>query len=307
MNIKGIIRNLYGNPRLFIENILRYPPIANLFSDKTAIKMFYYLRFHNKIDLKDPVSFNEKLLWLTLYDRRPEYVQMVDKYEAKSWLKAKLGGDNLDYLIPTYGIYNSFKEIDFDVLPESFVMKTTHDSGGVVIVNKKSELNRKKAEEKLEKSLSRNYFYFSREWAYKDVKPRIIIEKKLESYDIVPDDYKIYCLNGKARFALVVQGRYRDVTEDFYDINWNPLPFTRGGHRVSINRKPCPKCWTEMIRIAEAVSKGYPMIRVDFFVDKYDKLYIGELTLTPASGLQAFSPKEWDIKIGEMLELPKRT
>ena len=216
------------------------------------------------------------------------------------------GGGNFDQIIiPTYGVYDSFEQIDFDKLPKSFVMKTTHDSGGVVIVNDKETFNKEKAKEKLEKSLKRNYFWFSREWAYKDVKPRIIIEKKLESEDIVPEDYKIYCLNGKARFALVVQGRFSEVSEDFYDTDWNLLPFTRGGHQTSKIKKPCPKCWNEMLEVTERVSAGFPMIRVDFFVDKYDKLYIGELTLTPASGLQAFSPEEWDYKIGDMLELPE--
>ena len=306
MNIAYLIKSLFLSPRKFAENVLRFPPIAQLIPDKLAISMFYRLRFHRSIDLKHPQTFNEKLLWLTLYDRRPEYVRMVDNVEAKKWIADKLvaEGKSTQCIIPTYGVYNHFDDIDFEKMPNSFVIKTTHDSGGVVVVNDKATFDRAKAKSKLEKSLQRNYFWFSREWAYRDVPPRIIIEKKVESKETIPADYKIYCLNGKAQFALVVQGRYSQVVEDFYDRNFQPLDFHWGGHSHATQAKEKPKCWREMLDVAETLSYGYPMIRVDFFVDKNSQFFVGELTLTPASGLQGFDPEEWDYKFGAMLELP---
>ena len=305
MKITAVLKLMITQPKRFVESVLRYPPIAKKVSDRTAISILYFMRFKRRIDLDDPKSFNEKLLWLTLYDRKPEYSRMVDKYEAKGFLYNKLagGGYSSDCIIPTYGIYNSFDEIDFDILPDSFVIKTTHDSGGVVVVENKACFDKDIARLKIEDSLKRNYYWFSREWVYKDVKPRIIVEKKLVTKEKSPIDYKIFCFNGKSKYLYLVQDRDIKETVDYYDMDWNHLPIkqvydnnTKTGVR--------PDCWPKMIEVAEYISKGIPFLRVDFYVDVKGDYYIGELTFVPSSGLLPITPYEWDLKIGESIVLP---
>lgn len=302
------LKILLTEPKTFLEMSLRNPSIACRISDKTAIRLLYRLRFGHGINLKKPTTFNEKLLWLTLHDRQPEYVRMVDKYEAKEWLRErfmKMGREDLlDSIIPTYGIYNKYDEIDFTSLPEYFVMKTTHDSGGVVVVQNKNDLDKEASKLKLESSLRRNYFWFSREWAYKEVKPRIIVEKKIESDEPVPKDWKIFCLNGKAKFWFIAHDRMGDIKFDYYDMDWNKLPVVQGHPNSDIVPEK-PESWNKMVECAELLSKGIPCLRVDFYVDKYGQFYIGELTLTHFSALVPFKPEEWDYKFGAMLELPK--
>lgn len=306
MNITFFMKLLVKSPRKFVEKIIQYPPVGMFISDKAAISILYRLRFHKRINLCNPQTFNEKLLWLTLYDRKPEYIQMVDKYEAKNWITQKLleRGMPVTGIIPTYGIYDKFDDIDFDKLPQSFVMKTTHDSGGVVVVQNKKDFDKEASRAKLESSLRRNYFWFSREWAYKDVTPRIIIEKKLETDEPVPKDWKIFCLNGKAKFWFIAHDRMGDIKFDYYDMDWNKLPVVQGHPNSDIVPEK-PECWDNMVECAELLSKGIPCLRVDFYVDKYGQFYIGELTLTHFSALVPFEPEEWDYKFGSMLELPK--
>ena len=294
-------------PRRFVESVLRYPPIAKFIPDRMVLRVYYRLRFHRRLNLDNPKTFNEKLLWLTLYDRRPEYVRMVDKYEAKNWIREKLNsaGKDTSCIIPTYGVFNHYDEILFNELPNSFVMKTTHDSGGVVIVDDKSKLDHVGAKNKLEKSLSNNYYWYSREWVYKNVKPRIIIEKKLETIEKSPIDYKIYCFNGVAKYLYLVQDRDTQETVDYYDLEWNHLPIKQVYSNNS-KRPNKPNCWPEMVECAELLSSGISFLRVDFYVDKEGHYYVGELTFTPSSGLLPLTPVEWDYKFGNLLILPSK-
>lgn len=305
MTVGGALKLLFCQPKTFLESLMRIPFFAKMIPDRTAISIFYRLRFKRHINLDTPQSFNEKLLWLTLYDRQPEYVRMVDKYDAKNWIREKLSSAGMDCscIIPTYGVYNHYEDIDFDKLPISFVIKTTHDSGGVVVVNDKDNLNHIKAKQKLEKSLKRNYFWFTREWPYRDVKPKIIVEKKLETIEPVPIDWKIFCLNGKAKFWFIAYDRSDDVKFDFYDMDWNKLPFIQGHPNSQIITQK-PDCWDKMVEYAEFLSKNIPCLRVDFYIDKYGQFYIGELTFTHFSGLVPFEPDEWDYKLGELIKLP---
>lgn len=304
MNIKYWINKILMQPSKVLEDILRYPPIAHFISDELCISILYRLRFGNKINLKNPQSFNEKLLWLTLHDRNPEYIKMVDKYEAKGYIKKKLQSADIpdDCIIPTYGVYDHFDEIDFSSLPESFVMKTTHDSGSVVVVHDKAKLDKIRAKSILEKSLNINYFWFSREWAYKGVKPRIIIEEMIITKEKQPIDYKLFCFNGKAKILYLVMDRDTGETVDYYDMDFNHLPIKQVYNNNS-KIIPKPLCWDEMVKCAEFLSKDKAFLRVDFYVDANNKYYIGELTLTPSSGLLPIEPKEWDLKIGEMVDL----
>ena len=253
-----------------------------------------------KLDLKNPKRFSEKVQWLKLYDRRDEYTQMVDKYEAKNYIAEKLGEE---YIIPTLGIWNSFDEIDFDKLPNKFVLKSTHDSGGVVICKDKNTFDIEHAKNILNRSLKRNYYYVGREWPYKNVKPRIIAEEFVEDMDELVE-YKIFCFNGKAKVVLVCKGKAHsnERTNDYCDLELNRLPFTVlfPNSKGELNK---PEELTKMIELSEKISKDIPLLRNDFYLSN-GKIYFGELTFYHNSGTQKFSPEEWDYKLGEMLELP---
>ena len=270
-------------------------------SDKSYIKMSYYIRMGKELDLNKPISFNEKIQWLKLNDRKEKYTKMVDKYEVKKIITKSIGGK---YIIPTLGIYDNFKEINFNLLPNQFVIKCTHDSGGIVICKNKTELNIKKAEKIINKSLKRNYYYRGREWSYKNVKPRIIVEKYM--IDKKTDelrDYKFFCFDGKIGIVLVCTNRSVELEETWFDEEFNLIDLTEGGHK---NRKDIkkPKTFDEMKRIAKKLSKGIPHVRIDLYeID--GKVYFGEFTFYPASGLERFSDESWNIKLGNMIDLNK--
>ena len=266
-----------------------------------------------KLNLNNPKTFNEKLQWLKLYDRKKIYTKMVDKYEAKQYVKSIIGNQ---YIIPTIGVWNSFEEIDFDKLPDQFVLKCTHDSGGLVICNKKSEINIKEVEKKLNKSLNNNYYYKGREWPYKNIKPRIIAEKLMVDKNVIENkfessgliDYKFYCFNGQPKFLYVGYANIvNDVKKDmlsFYDLNWKKAPFYRQDYE-ELNFNPVkPEKFNEMITIAKKLSKDVPFLRVDlYYID--GNIYFSELTFFPGSGYGIFSPSEWELKIGEWIDLPE--
>ena len=290
------------NWRRFWERA-KYWDLANVLSDKTFIKIEYRNRMRKKLNLKNPQTFNEKLQWLKIYDRKPIYTTMVDKYEVKNYVADKIGDE---YIIPTLGVWDSFDEIDFDALPDQFVLKCTHDSGGLVICKDKSKLNKEKAKKKIELSLNRNYYYHGREWAYKDVKPRVIAEKYMEdknSKDL--KDYKFFCFDGKVKAMFIATDRFTQGVEtkfDFYDTNFEHLPFTNGHPNAECVIEK-PKHFEKMKELAEILSKGIPQIRVDFYeID--DEVYFGELTFFHWSGMVPFVPEKWDYVFGEWIELP---
>ena len=224
------------------------------------------------------------------------------KYLVRDWVKEKIGEE---YLIPLLGVYDSFDEIDFDKLPAQFVIKCTHDSGGLVICKDKSKLDINKARKKINNCLKRNYFYSGREWPYKFVKPRIIIEKYMDSrkkQDL--EDYKVRNFNGDPKFILVCKDRYEKtgLTEDFFDIDWSHLDIKRPNHSNSMTKIPQPSQLSEIIRLSKKLSNDIPFIRTDFYIiDKH--IYFGELTLYPASGFVGFCPDDWDEKIGQWLDI----
>lgn len=271
--------------------------------DALFLKIKYFLVFHKRLNLNNPQTYNEKLQWLKMHDRKPEYAQMVDKAEAKKYVANMIGED---YIIQTIGVYNSFDEIDFDILPKQFVIKCTHDSGGVVVCKDKNNFDREKAQKKIEYGLGKSAYWSTREWPYKNVKPRIIVEKYMEDesgYEL--KDYKFFCFNGKPKFLFVATDRGVDGEEtkfDFYDLNWNHLAFKNGhpNSPVSINK---PDKFEEMISLSEKLSEGIPHVRVDLYNIR-GKIYFGELTFFHWSGLVPFEPEEWDKTIGDMLILP---
>ena len=194
--------------------------------DKQYIQLQFFYHFHKFVDFSNPQTFNEKLQWLKIYDRNPVYVKMVDKYEVKKIVAGIIGEE---YVIPTYGVWDDAYDVDFSVLPNQFVIKCTHDSGSAIVVKDKNNCDEKEIRKKLERSLSRNFYYRSREWPYKTVKPRIIAEKKLKIDNEQLMDYKIMCFNGKALCSFVCSGRdsVEGLRVTFFDRDWNKLNFTR--------------------------------------------------------------------------------
>lgn len=271
--------------------------------DKQFLKWNYEIKMSKKLDLENPQTFNEKLQWLKLYDRNPEYTKMVDKYEVKKYVANII---RKEYIIPTIRIYDKFEDIDFETLPNQFVIKCTHDSGGLVICEDKTKLEINEARKKINKSLKRNYYYVGREWPYKNVKPRIIVEKYMENNsgeEII--DYKLFCFNGVPRIILVCSERFssKNMCETWFDEDWNYLDITENNHRTDKTIK-CPINFDEMKILARKLSDGIPFLRCDFY-EVNEKIYFGELTFFPASGFEKFEPNEWNKKLGDMLELPR--
>lgn len=276
----------------------------NRLGDGMYLRIVYRARMGKHLNLKNPASFNEKLQWLKLHDRRSDYPRMVDKQLAKDYVAERIGGE---YIIPTLGLWERFDEIDFDALPERFVLKCTHDSGGLVICRDKAHFNKAAAREKIERSLNRNFYYHGREWPYKDVKPRIIAEKYMENPDGSDlSDYKLHCFNGRMKMVLVCRDRYGadGLTEDFFSETWEHLPVKRPKLNRARQAIPCPETLPRMIELAEKLSAGIPFLRVDFY-EISGKIYFGELTFFPTSGMARFDPDEWDGIIGGWIDLPK--
>lgn len=268
--------------------------------DEKYLKRKYKACMGKELHLDSPQTFNEKLQWLKLYDRKPEYTTMVDKYAVKKYVADIIGEE---YIIPTLGVWNHFDEIDFDKLPNQFVLKCTHDSGGIVICKDKKKLDLKSAKKKIEKSLKQNYYWSSREWPYKDVKPRIIAEEYMideSGYEL--KDYKFFCFNGEAKMMFIATDRGSDTKFDFYDMEFNHLPFTNG-HPNANKKIQRPKNYSKMIALAAKLSFEIPNVRVDFY-NINGKIYFGELTFFHWSGLVPFEPEEWDYKLGSWIKLP---
>lgn len=273
-----------------------------LFPDKLYIRLQYRHLLGYWPNLDNPKTFHEKVQWLKLHDRKPIYTQMVDKYEAKSFIAKKVGAE---YVIPTLGIYNSVDEIDYDKLPDQFVIKTTHDSGTVIVCRNKEKLDKKYVKKFISKRLRRKIYYSEREWPYKDVKPRIIIEQLIgpECDDIW--DYKFFCFDGKPEVMFVVTNRFKEGGHkaDFFDMNGNHLDVTQPGFENNPVRPVLPPCFDKMKELASVLSAGIPQLRVDFYyVD--DKIYVGELTFSDSGGYSPFIPDEWNIRMGNCINLP---
>lgn len=277
--------------------------IKNMLPDPIFLKLCYRRRIGKKLDLKNPRTFNEKLQWLKLHDRNPLYTVLVDKYAVKDYVAEKVGGE---HIIPTLGVWDRFEDIDFDVLPDQFVLKCTHDSGGLVIVRDKAKLDIAAARTKINKSLSRNYYYAGREWPYKNVKPRIIAEKYMTDQSCAElADYKVHCFNGEAKVVLVCQDRHSSsgLTEDFFTKEWEHLDIQRPKHPNAKVVPERPVHLEQILQLSEQLAQGYPFMRVDFY-DVNGQIYFGEITFFPASGFEAFVPAEWDTKLGDWLRLP---
>lgn len=300
MNLKPI-KNILKNPLMILYFMDRIRVIR--LPDKLYLQLMYKYELDLDLNIKVPQSFNAKLQWLKLYDRNPKYTKMVDKYEAKKYVSNIIGEE---YIIPTLGIYNKFEDINFNELPNQFVIKCTHDSGGLFIVKDKTNFDINKARKIICKSLKRNYYYYGREWPYKNVKPRIIIEKYIEDTkqkDL--RDYKFFCFNGEPKLMYLSEGLENHATASmsFYDMNFKLTDCKRRDYKQLNYIPEKPKTFEQMKDFSRRLSKGIPHLRVDFYeIDGH--LYFGELTFSTCAGFILFEDDKWNYKLGDMLELP---
>lgn len=276
---------------------------AVLFPDKLFLKLKFRLMMGEKLDLNNPKTFNQKLQWLKLYNRKPEYTTMVDKYAVKEYVANIIG---VEHIIPTLGVWNNTDEIDWNALPDQFVLKTTHGGGGggIVICKDKATFDKDRAKEILNKSFRGDIYKIFKEWPYKNVPKRIIAEKFMTNNGKELEDYKIHCFNGEPQFILVCSNRYGNgaMIDDFYSPNWELMEVRRPGHPQSEKASKAPEQLEQMLELSRILSKDIPFLRTDFYIID-DNIYFGELTFFPASGMSKFEPKEWDNTFGELLNI----
>lgn len=298
------IKTFIENPQYFITS-----PAAkgwlNWVPDSLYLKMLYRVIMGRRLNLRNPKEYNEKLQWLKLNDRKPEYATMVDKYEVRGYIADLLGEQ---YLIPCLGIYDSVDDIDIDALPDRFVLKCTHDSGSVEICKDKSLFDMESAKQRLNQAMKRNYYATYREWPYKDVKPRIIAEGYLEGDEGDLKDYKVMCFNGEAKIIEVHENRFVEGkvhTQTFYDREWRILPVSQECIGTRRSDMPCsrPNLLDKMIGLSEKLAKDMYHIRVDWYVVD-GSLYFGEITFFDGSGFDAFDSREMELYLGDMIKLP---
>lgn len=294
---KKVIRN----PHWLIYYFLLFTRLARIIPDKMYLKLQYHCFFKKTLNLKNPQTFDEKLQWLKLYDRNPEYTKMADKYEAKKYVTRIIGED---HIIPTLGVWKKFENIDFEKLPNQFVLKCTHDSGSVTICLNKSDFDFSSAKNKLSKSLKRNSYLPGREWVYKNVKPRIIAEQYMvDESGTDLKDYKIYNFNGKAEIIQIDYNRFTEHKRNLYSPDWNFIDAQIQYSNDPNHKIDKPKQLKKMLELASALSKDIPHVRTDFYsID--DKIYFGELTFYAESGLGKFKPESLNFELGRCLELP---
>lgn len=291
-----------GNSKLMAKKILGCLP------DKLYLQLYYFAKFKRLCDLKDPKTFNEKLQWLKLHDRKPIYSELVDKYAVRQHIATAIGEEHLIPLVG--GPWESFDEIDFDSLPDQFVLKCTHDSGGLVVCRDKQGLDKAAARMKIEKSLENNYYQVAREWPYKNVKPRIIAEAYMEDENptLGLTDYKFFCFNGEPKLIYVSRGMENHATASisFYDMEGRDMPFHRSDYSPISGGITLPENFLELRKTAQRLAKlaGAPFVRIDLY-SIWGKMYFSEVTYFPCAGFMSIAPEQWDRTLGDWIQLPE--
>ena len=280
-----------------IKNLLKILP------DKLYLQLMYFKHFRKFINFNNPKSFNEKIQFLKLKYRSNELTEMADKYKVKQYVSRLIGNE---YVIPTLGVWNTTEEINFDELPEKFVLKCNNDSGGVVICKDKQALNIEETKKFLNSRLNNNGFWYGREWPYKNIKPCIIAEKYMENNgqnELI--DYKFFCFNGQPKVVLVCSERFasNNMCKTYFDEDWNLLNIMEANHRTDKEQKK-PQSFEKMKTISQKLAKDMPFVRIDFY-EIEGKLYFGEITFFPASGLEKFKPEKWNNIFGDMIDISK--
>jgi hypothetical protein len=270
--------------------------------DKMYLKCVYRGVFGSKLNLGNPQTYNEKLQWLKLYDRNPEYTTCVDKYEVRKHVSDIIGNE---FLIPIYGVWDRYDDINFDLLPDQFVLKCTHDSGGLVICKDKAKFNHDISSQKIKSSMSRNYYWKGREWPYKNVRPRIIAEKYMvDESGTELKDYKVFCFNGSPKIIQVDYNRFTNHKRNLYDINWNYINATMTYPTDSNVKIKEPSKLAEILELAKSLSTNVPHVRIDFYIIN-EKIFFGEMTFYHSSGFANINPEKLNIEMGSWLKLNK--
>ena len=301
--VKKIIRFCLNKDYRFL--ILANRGFYAYLDDKKYLERMFRVQLGKNLNFENPVTFNEKIQWLKINNRESEYTIMVDKYKVREYISETIGEQ---YLIPLLGVWDSPDEINFDILPDEFVLKCNHNSGlGMCICKNKSTLNIEKVKQDLSNGLNENYYLLYREWPYKNVEKKIIAEKYMSDQGKELQDYKIHCFNGIPKIILVCRDRFSDtgLTEDFFDIEWNHLNISRENCKHSVDKIKAPKNLKLMLRLARILSENIPFVRIDFY-EINGKVYFGEITFFPASGLKKFIPEKWDIDLGNKIQLNKK-
>lgn len=292
----------FHSPKLFL--IIFVSKVSFILTDKAYLKLLYWLHFGKKMNLNNPCTFNEKLQWLKLYNHNPLYTIMVDKVKAKDYVASIVGEE---YIIPTLGVWDDPDDIDFDSLPNQFVLKCNHNSGlGMCICRDKSKLDIQKVKAELRKGLKQDYYKKWREWPYKNVPRKILAEKFMVEENCLYttkdlEDYKFFCFNGVPKIMFVASDRANKVCFDYYDMHLRHLNLKQGGDNYKGEVK-LPQHFEEMKALAAKISKNIPHVRTDFY-EINNKVYFGELIFFDSSGFARFEPEEWDEKLGELIDL----
>ncbi|MBQ7047862.1 MAG: glycosyl transferase [Clostridia bacterium] len=285
-----------------MNTFLAVKGVFNFLSDEKFLKMRYKLCVGRSLDLNEPKTFNEKIQWLKIHKRLPKYISMVDKISVKDYVSEIIGEE---YVIPTLGVWDKAEDVDFDSLPNQFVLKCNHDSGGIVICKNKSDLDKQSALKKLKKALKRNPYNAAREWPYKSVQRRILAEEYLEDDKLRElRDYKFFTFNGEVKALFVASDRQdpnKETKFDFFDSNYNRLPIVNG-HPNSEKLPEKPENFELMKELAKKLGQGMPHVRVDFY-EVNGRVYFGELTFYHYGGLVAFEPNHWDEVFGSWIDL----
>ncbi len=300
------ITDFIRNPFL-IFNWLGAKGLLDWMDDRNYLKLRFRASTGMPLELENPKTFSEKIQWLKLYNRNPKYKQMVDKIAVKDFVSGIIGEE---YIIPTLAVYEKVEDIDITLLPDRFVLKCSHDSGGIVICRDKAMFDRHAAFKKLRHAMARDYYKWCREYPYKDVPHRILAEQYIGNGNSDLWDYKLMCYNGKCRQILVCTGRDSgNLCFDFFDLKWNHLPFINDNRYGNANYSiPIPQNLETMILLADKLSKAVntPFCRIDLY-NTQGKIYFGEITFSPIGGFGQFAPPEWDCILGNMIHLDNCT
>ena len=302
MSFNHVLGMLMSKLRIIEGMIAR--KLVKFLPDDLYLKMIFHSRVGYYPNLNNPRTYNEKLQWLKLNYKRDDYAMMVDKVTAKEYVASIIGEK---YIIKTLGVWDSVNDIDWDSLPNQFVIKVTSDSGGIVVCKEKTALDIDLAITKLQKGWGKNYYMYNKEYPYRDLRPRIIAEEYIEDESgFELKDYKFFCFDGIPKYLFVASDRQKSNEEtkfDFFDLEWNHLPVINGHPNSSVELKK-PVNFDEMIQVATRLSQGMPHVRVDLY-NNNGNIYFGELTFFHWSGMIAYQPEEWDYKFGEYINLPR--
>ncbi len=301
MSISKKVIQYIKNPYKFI-NYLGVKGKLNFISDELYLKLIYRARVGEKLNLKNPQNLTEKMQWQKLYDRKEIYHNYVDKFLVRDVIKEKIGEE---YLIPLIKVYDNQKQINWDELPDKFVLKATHTSGDVIVCKDKNKLDIDEANDMIEKWYKRDYYPISREWPYKGLKPRVVCEEFLSDEGSVPLDYKIMCFNGKPETIEVNKGRFINHTIEIYDTQWNKLNVYTDDYGYVETLTPKPEKLDEILEIAKKLSEGLIQCRIDLYYVN-NKIYFSEITFFSGAGFDSYKPESFDKYLSDKFVIPER-